>query len=155
MADTPTVLHTRKLFSLNVNLRDPHVVPSASGERRFVEVTGGRVTGDHLQGTIVPGGSDARRVRADGVVELDIRAVLLTTRGTLVYLRGHGLRHGPAEVLERIAAGDDVAADLYYFRECLFFETDDPELAWLTKVLTIGSGRRSKNSATIDVFEVC
>jgi hypothetical protein len=80
MADTPTVLHTRKLFSLNVNHRDPYVVLSPSGERRFVEVTGGTVTGALLERTILPGGSDAQRVRADGVVKLVIRAVLLTGR---------------------------------------------------------------------------
>ncbi|ORA34502.1 DUF3237 domain-containing protein [Mycobacterium aquaticum] len=149
------MLTTRKLFCLNVGLDDALVVPCPSGERRFVAVTGGSVIGDCLSGEILPGGSDVQRVRADGVVELDIRAVLLTSRGTSVYLRGQGLRHGPPGVMDLFATGADVPADSYYFRECLFFETDDPELVWLTRVLTIGSGRRSRNAATIDVFEVC
>ncbi|MUL82652.1 DUF3237 domain-containing protein [Mycobacterium sp. CBMA247] len=39
-------------------------------------------------------------------------------------------------------------------RRCLVFETDDPQLDWLTRAITIGKGHRLKNSARIEVFEV-
>ncbi|WP_280831064.1 DUF3237 domain-containing protein [Mycolicibacterium frederiksbergense] len=148
------MLESRKICTLEVELADPYVISHHGGQRRFISIAGGRVTGDHLRGEILPVGEDLQWVRPDGVVELDIRALLRIESGSLVYLSGTGFRHGPPDVLQRIAAGDVVAATEYYFRECLVFETDDPQLDWLTKAITIGKGHRLKNSARIEVFEV-
>jgi hypothetical protein len=107
-----------------------------------------------VNGEVLPGGADFQLGRPDGVAEIDVRATLRTADGELVYLTGKGLRHGPAEVLRRIAAGDEVHPGDYYFRECLFFETSAPGLLWLNRIVTVAKGHRRKNSAVIEVFEV-
>jgi len=148
------MLETRELLTLHVDLADPHILSGPAGERRFIEVLGGTVAGDRLTGTILPGGADVQAVRGDGVVEMDIRAMLRTSEESLVYLSGRGLRHDGPGVLQRVAEGEFVSPTEYYFRECLFFETDDPALAWLTRLVAIGVGHRLRNSAKIEVFEV-
>lgn len=149
-----TVVGANRLFTMHVELADPYTVVLPGGERRFVSVRGGWMAGECLRGEILAGGSDVQFVRNDGVIELNIRAVMRSTTGALLYLSGIGLRHGPPEVMDRLAAGETVSPTDYYFREALMFETDDPELRWLTTILAIGKGRRLKNSAEIEVFAV-
>lgn len=144
----------RPICSLKVQLAQPITIDGTLGERRFIAVLGGVVEGPRLTGEVLPVGEDLQSVRSDGTVELDIRTVIRTSSGHHVYLSGRGLRHGPPKVLARIAAGEDVHPDEYYFRESLYFETGDPELEWLTRCVTIGKGSRSRSTATIDVFEV-
>ena len=49
-------------------------------------------------------------VRADGVVQPDVRLTLKTDDGQLIFVRYGGMRHGSPEVMERLARGD--ATDL-------------------------------------------
>lgn len=143
------------LCTLHVDLADPEVISNGPhGARRVIRVLGGRFTGERLEGEILPGGADFQLVRPDGVAEIDVRVMLRTTQGSLIYLTGRGLRHGPAQALQALQSGAAVDPAEYYFRETLFFETDAQELVWLNRVVTVASGERYANSAVIHVFEV-
>lgn len=148
------MIKTRPIFSLSVRLAPPICIAGTLGERRFIAVLGGKVEGPRLSGEILPVGEDLQSIRPDGAVELDIRTVIQTISGHHVYLSGRGIRHGAPETLARIAAGEEVPSSEYYFRESLYFETGDPELDWLTRCVTVAKGRRSRSTATIDVFQV-
>ena len=78
------------------------------GRRRVIPITGGRFLGERLSGTILPGGADWQVIRRDGVAHLDARYTLQTDDGALIYVRNEGYRHGPAEVIARVAAGEAV-----------------------------------------------
>jgi hypothetical protein len=93
------------------------------GERRIAEVTGGTFQGPRLNGRILPGGADWILVRSDGVTQLDVRVTLETNDGALIYLSYRGLRHGPPEVMEKLARGETVSPSDYYFRTTPVFET--------------------------------
>jgi hypothetical protein len=124
------------------------------GHRRIIQITGGSFEGPGLKGRILPGGADWQILRTDGTAELDARYTLQTDQGGLIYVVNRGLRHGPPEVLRRIAAGETVDPRSYYFRSAAFFETSAPELQWLTKTIVIGAGERQRDKVLIRFWKV-
>jgi hypothetical protein len=83
----------------------------AQGHRRIVPLTGGTFTGPELNGKLLPGSSaDWQIVLPDGTALGDIRYTLQTDDGDLLYVQSRGVRHGNADVLERLARGEDVGA---------------------------------------------
>ena len=72
----------------------------------------------------------------------------------LVDIRNPGMRHGPAEVLARVAAGEDVDPSLYYFRTTPRFTTGHPALGWMNRTLFVARGRRLAARVEIEVFAV-
>jgi len=125
-----------------------------AGHRRIVSIKGGTFEGPAIKGRVLAGGADWQIVRADGTAELDARYTLQTDAGALVYVVNRGLRHGPAEVLQRIAAGEPVDPASYYFRSAASFETAAAELQWLTKTIVIGTGERQRDRVIIRFWKV-
>ena len=124
------------------------------GRRRIIAITGGRFFGERLSGRVLPGGADWQVIRADGVAELDARYTLETADGALVYVRNRGYRHGPAEVLKRLAAGENTDPSQYYMRTTPLFETGDGRYAWLNRIVCVASGARRPTAVELEVFEV-
>jgi hypothetical protein len=124
------------------------------GERRIINILGGTVDGPKLNGKILPGGADWQIVRTDGVVHLTARYTIATDNGALILVNSEGYRHGPPEVMARLARDETVEPSLYYFRAFMRFETADPKAAWLNRILAIGRGARLRGAVQIDVFEV-
>jgi len=127
---------------------------SPLGRRRIINITGGTFRGERLSGKVLPGGADWQVIRVDGVADLDARYTLETSDGALIYVRNHGYRHGPAEVLKKLAAGEDVDPSLYYMRTAPLFETGDARYAWLNRLICVGTGARKKSSVHLEIFEV-
>jgi len=145
----------RPLFKLRAEVATPHVSSNAPyGDRRFIPVTGGEFKGERLSGKILAGGADCQLVRHDGVADLDVRVTFQTDDGVVILMKGLGMRHGPAEVLARIAAGEQVPASEYYFREAMFFEAPKGHYDWLNRLIAIGEGERGPDYVFIDVFEI-
>jgi hypothetical protein len=124
------------------------------GERRVINIAGGMIEGPRCKGKILSGGADWQIVRADGVVHLHARYTVETDGGGLVLVNSEGYRHGPPEVMARLARDETVDPSLYYFRAFMRFETADPAAAWLNRVLAIGYGVRENRAVKIDVHEV-
>src|SRR6185295_19191742 len=78
------------------------------GERRIIDSHGGTVEGLKLKGKVLPGGADWQIVRADGVVHLTARYTIEIEAGGLILINAEGYRHGPAEVMERLARDETV-----------------------------------------------
>jgi hypothetical protein len=144
----------KPLFDISATLGPPVSLGAApTGERRMVAITGGRVSG-RLDGEVLGGGADWQVLRPDGLADIDARYLLRTAEGAVVEVWSRGLRHGPAEIMRKLAAGEPVDPALYYFRTSLRFESAAPSLAWLTRVLAVGIGERRPESVVIKVFEV-
>src|SRR5262249_8687896 len=132
-AGSPTVadllggkaMNTRLLMTLRVIVAASQNIGAVPlGTRRIAPLSGGGVEGPRLRGTVLPGGSaDWLLLRSDGVLELDLRATLLTDDGGLISMRSFGLRQGPPEVIAAIARGEAVDPATYYFRTTPRFET--------------------------------
>ena len=149
------MIETRPLFQISAEVADPQITPDGPvGDRRFIPVTGGTFEGERLSGKLLSGGSDCQLMRKDGVADLDVRVTLQCDDGAIIYMKGLGMRHGPAEVMQRVAAGEDVDPSEYYFREAMMFEAPPGPYEWLNKILAIGKGWRGPNSVIIDAFAV-
>jgi hypothetical protein len=117
-------LRLQNLFRAEITLAPPQELGEVPlGRRRIIGITGGRFRGERLSGRVLAGGADWQVIRADGVAELDARYTLETADGALIYVRNRGYRHGARNILERLAAGEDVDPALYYMRTTPRFET--------------------------------
>lgn len=124
------------------------------GRRRIIGITGGRFSGERLSGRVLPGGADWQVIRADGVADLDARYTLETEDGALIYVRNRGLRHGPPEIIRKLAAGEAVDPAMYYMRTTPAFETGDARYGWLNRMMCIATGARRAAAVELDVYEV-
>ena len=124
------------------------------GERRIINILGGAVEGPKLKARILPGGADWQIVRADGVVHLHAVYTLETSTGGQILVDSEGLRHGPPEVMQRLARDETVDPALYYFRTFMRFETADPAASWLNRILAVGYGARENQAVRIEAYEV-
>ena len=145
----------RPLLKAEITLAAPQELgDSPLGRRRIINITGGRFSGERLSGRVLPGGADWQIIRSDGVADLDARYTLETSDGALIYVRNHGYRHGPADVLKKLSAGENVDPSLYYMRTAPLFETGDARYAWLNRIVCVGTGARRPNAVELEIFEV-
>lgn len=124
------------------------------GERRIIGITGGSVRGPKLNGRILPGGADWQIVRNDGAADISARYTIESEAGARILVSSDGLRHGPPAVMEQLARGDKVDPALYYFRTVMRFETADPAVDWLNRILALARGQREARAVRLDVYEV-
>lgn len=125
-----------------------------AGERRYVPLGFGSARGPELDGELVEGGIDWQLARSDGVLEIAAHYVIRTADGALVEIRSEGLRHGPAEVMERLARGEAVARDDYFFRTLIRFTTGAPAWQHLHRVMAIAVGQREARTVLLDVYRL-
>jgi hypothetical protein len=142
-------------MTLRVAVAKPiDVGPVAQGRRRIIAIEGGTFEGPGLRGVVLASGADWQIVRADGVTELEARYILQTDAGELIYVQNGGLRHAPADVMQKLLAGEDVDPALVYFRTVPTFETAAPQLQWLTRTVFVASGERHPNEVVIHVWKI-
>jgi hypothetical protein len=127
----------------------------AQGHRRIVPLTGGTFTGPEISGTLLPGASaDWQILLPDGTALGDIRYVLQTDGGELLYVQSRSVRHGSAEVLARLGRGEDVDASEYTFRTATQIETAAPDLGWMNKGVFVTVGGRQAAGVIYETYLV-
>ena len=148
--------HLTPVYRLDATLGEPlDLGDSTRGHRRIVPLAGGTFTGPEISGTLVPGASaDWQTVLADGTALGDIRYTLQTDAGELLYVQSRGVRHGSAEVLARLARGEDVDASEYTFRTSTQIETAAPRLDWLNRGVFISVGGRQARGVIYETYLV-
>lgn len=124
------------------------------GERRYVPLGSGTVRGPELNGTLVEGGVDWQWSRGDGVLEIAAHYVVRTQDGALVEIRSEGYRHGRPEVMARLARGEAVPREDYFFRTLVRFTTGAPAWAHLNKVMAIACGQRDARLVRLDLYRI-
>jgi hypothetical protein len=113
------------------------------GHRRIVPLTDGTFTGPELRGKLLSAASaDWQTVLPDGTALGDIRYVLQTDDGYLLYVQSQGIRHGSSEVLARLGRGEDVDPSEYTFRTSTRIETASAHLDWLNRGIFISVAGR-------------
>jgi hypothetical protein len=127
--------------------------PAPLGERRVVAITGGQFAGPGLRGAVLTG-NDWQIARADDVLELDARYVIKDERGGLVRVVSQGYRHGPPDVMARLARGEDVAPQDYFFRTTMRFETGAANLAWLNKIIAVATAVRKARQVELKAWRL-
>ena len=144
------------VYRLEAVLGEPLDLGEVSqGHRRIVPQIGGTFEGPDVKGKLLPGVSaDWQIVLQDGTAIADIRYTLETDDGALLYVRSRGVRHGSAEVLARLARGEDVDASEYTFRTSTQIETASSDLDWLNKGVFISVGGRLPERVIYETYLV-
>ena len=113
------------------------------GTRRIIPIVGGgRVEGPLISGKLVGNSADWQLTRPDGVTVADAIYALETDDGVVIQIRNRGLRHGPPDVMQRLAAGDAVDPAEYYFRTVPEFIAPKGRYEWMNRSIFICSGAR-------------
>lgn len=148
-------VRTRPLLVMRLDVKPLLIVGATpAAYRRVGVVPGGSFEGERLSGIVLDGGSDWQNVRADGSTTLDVRLVLKTGDGALIGMTYRGIRHGPADVLQRMERGETVDPASYYFRISPVFETASAPYDWLNRIVALGVGHRRADGPVYSVFEV-
>jgi Protein of unknown function (DUF3237) len=156
MSDQLPAPRLTKVYRLDVTLAKPvELGEIAQGRRRIVPWTTGSFNGPELNGQLMPGpNADWQIVLADGTALGDIRYTLETDGGELLDVRARGVRHGSADVLARLARGEDVDASEYVFRTWTQIETAAPRLGWMNKGVFVSVGGRRRGGASYETYLV-
>ncbi len=142
----------RELLLVTIEVRP---VVDLGGGRRFVAFDGGTFEGrDGLSGSVLEGGVDWQTVRADGVLEIDAHYTLQTEANEAIEVVSQGVRKAAASVAARLAQGDLVPPDEYYFRTLVRLSTAAPELSWLNDLIGVSTGERERNTVRIHIHQV-
>jgi len=92
------------------------------------------------------------RVELDAPIELG--QGLKTEDGAVIEIVNIGTRHGPPDVIDKLAAGEDVDPSTYYMRTSARLETGAPQYAWVNHMLFVCAGIRRASAVEIDYYEV-
>jgi hypothetical protein len=146
------MVDTAPLFTIDVDVGPALDIGKVDGTgRRCVPITGGRVTGTY-NGIVLPG-ADWQSIGTSGALEISAHYAF-ESDGDLVEVESNGLRHAAPEVLARLARGDVVNPDEYYFRTAMRFRTASVRLAPLNALLAVAHGERLPQAVRLTVFRV-
>src|SRR5258706_8960594 len=80
-------MDSRLLMTLQVAVVGPQKIGAVPhGTRVTAPIASGQFEGPRLRGKVLPGGGDWTLLRADGVLELDLRLTLETDDGALIHI---------------------------------------------------------------------
>ncbi len=132
-----TQINTEYLMTYQVLLDAPTPI---DGSLMVINVrpTGGWAKGPAISGTFQAPGADWLRVMPSGALRLDVRAVLKTDDGALIYITYNGIIQHSPESAERMSQGEVLTAnDIPYFVTAPTFQTSSPTYAWLNSVQAV------------------
>lgn len=121
---------------------------------RFIPITGGTVEGPRLQGVVLDGGGDWQSLRPDGLTTLEAKYSLKAADGAIIGVTNPGVRTGPPEVMQRLAAGERLDPSLYYMRTAPRFFVPSGPHRWLMETVFVGVGKRWPDSVEIEYWAV-
>ena len=144
------------LFQVTATLDAPvELGKTKYGKRRIIGINGGSFEGPGIKGIVVAGGADWQTLRDDGTADLVATYSIRTDQGETIYIENSGIRTAPAEVLARLAKGEDVPPSEYYMRTSAKMEVnEDSQFAFLNKSIIVSTGVRKANSVIIRFYRL-
>ena len=128
------------VFSVSLTVSATHNVGSTQyGKRRQLDVSGGAITGDRLQGTVLSGGVDYELTLSNGAMELEEVLVYKTSDNTSIFLRNCG-----------VAANGDQAVRIVPDIEA----PTSSSYSWLNTTKLVGTRVVAGDQITLDIYDV-
>ena len=130
------------LCTMTAELRKPFVLRGTpAGDRLIFEVVAGRITGERLNATLKGNAAaDWLTIGPDGTGTLDVKVLVDTHDGALVFIQYHG----------RVDTARPGAPTFAAPR----FETGDDRYRWLNSIQAVGKGVLAPNGTTL-TYEIC
>jgi hypothetical protein len=131
------------LATMVAELRPPKVLSrTPAGTRMIYEVASGSISGERLNAKMAgAAAADWMLVGPDGTGTLDVRSLVETDDGALVFIQYSG----------RVDLSEGGTAPLYATPR---FETGDPRYGWLNKLQAVGKGTLEGSTLTYDLYEL-
>jgi hypothetical protein len=154
--NNPEAPNLEFVCELKVQLKPAIVVgETPHGMRRIIPITGGSFEGPKMKGEILDGGADWQIVRKDGVSELEAHYQIKTDDGFVIYIKNVGLRVATPEIAAKIAKGEVVSPNDYYFRAVPKFDAPiGSKYEWMNNAIFICKGIRNPNGVVILIWKV-
>jgi hypothetical protein len=155
MTETPNLPepHLEFVFEIRVDTAQEMPVRSTPGnEFGFIPITGGTVTGPRFTGTVVANSGGDWATHSDDTWHLDARYALQHDDGSVVEIWNKGYYRASPDQEARMAAGEAVPEDEYYYRCAPTFSTDASQHTWLTSHQFVGLIRSDSDQVCIRVF---
>lgn len=129
------------LCTMVAELATPFVLDGTpAGNRWIFEVSSARIDGERIRGTLKGrAAADWLLVAPDGTGMLDVRALIETDDGALVFVQYPGR-------VDVSAGGPTYATPR--------FETGDERYRWLNKIQAVAKGRLEGTTLTYDMYEL-
>jgi Protein of unknown function (DUF3237) len=124
---------------------------SEGGQRRFIAILGGPVTGK-LQGRVLPMGEDRQVLPSPRMAELDARYVIETHDGALIDVHNQALRVADEATIAALNRGEPVDPKLVYFRGWPRLRSSHPSYAWLNEKLFVCVGQRAPQGVKLSFY---
>lgn len=124
------------------------------GRKRFIGITGGKVSGPRLQGEVLSGGGDWQAILPGGLTKVEARYFLKASDGTVIEVTNPGVRTATPEVIEKLAKGEDVDPSAYYFRTTPRFDVKAGPHEWMHRTAFVARGIRKPDHVVIDFYVV-
>jgi hypothetical protein len=142
MSDATAPLELVPLATMIAVLRDPFLLPNTpAGTRVIFELESGEIKGDRLTGTLKgTAAADWLVIGADGTGTLDVRLLIETHDGALVFVQYNG----------RVDTATPGAPTYATPR----FETGDERYGWLNKVQGAAKGSLDGSVLTYQLYEL-
>lgn len=131
------------LATFTAELRAPLVLDGTpAGGRWIFEVASGTITGDRIQATVTgSANADWLVLGPDGVGTLDVRVVVETHDGALIFIQYNG----------RVDLSAGGGAPVYAAPR---FDTGDERYAWLNKIQAAGKGSFEGSTLVYQIYEL-
>jgi hypothetical protein len=136
------MLELLPLATMVAELREPQVLPGTpAGTRMIYEVESGEICGERLRATMHGrAAADWMLVGPDGTGTLDVRSLVRTDDGALVFIQYRG----------RVDLSRPDAPVYSTPR----FETGDERYGWLNKIQAVGKGVLSGSTLRYELYEL-
>jgi hypothetical protein len=112
-----------------------------AGNRIFFKALGGNFKGPKLNGKVLPTGGDYALKLDSANLKLEVRLILRTDDGALIYNTYTGFIH-------------DNPDGSRYWRVSFLFETSSKKYNWLNHSIAIGVGKGVPGKAIYDVYHI-
>jgi len=83
-----------------------------------------------------------------------VRLALKLDDGETLRVVYRGVRHGPPDVMQRLARDEQVSPDAFYLRTGLVSETASRKYDWMYRMVAVSVGQRAPGIVIYDVFGV-
>jgi hypothetical protein len=117
----------------------------------------GTVTGPRINGKVVPGAVDWAKVTPDGILEPEVKLVIETDDGALIYVTYVGVLDMGADFFEKAKRGES-AGKVFHPRTVLRMKSSAPAYAWVNRRQFVGIGFLDYGAASpsinYDIYEL-